>query len=255
MSEVRIALDPLNPAQYLACCGLFELLARRFPDLPARFHHDPRIPRRASLTLAGVGMDQVTTALAALKTAQVSVVPGFSGGEAPVQMILPDGGQIELDWWLVSTRTEKSEFKLWAGQQTTSKLVHDMRDALPDALDEQLLDLRAPMSGRFGLDPRSAWTTLDFGSSPDTQKRDVYTYPVTEMLAAIGLQGFRLRQIASRQYAYWLWDVPLPLIAARAACGGALDEMEGPAFRFQIVKRNKSYSAFTYAQPFSGVRP
>ena len=108
------------------------------------------------------------------------------------------------------------------------------------------------MSGRFGLDPRSAWTPLDFGSSPNIQDRDVYTYPVTELLAAVGLQGFRLRQVAPREYAYWLWHVPLPLVAARAASGGALKEMCGPAFRFQIVKRNKSYSAFTYGQPFQG---
>ncbi len=70
------------------------------------------------------------------------------------------------------------------------------------------------------------------------------------MLAAVGLQGFRLRRLEQREYAYWLWHVPLPLVVARAACGGALEEAGGPAFRFQIVKRNKSYSAFTYAQPF-----
>jgi len=192
----------------------------------------------------------VTKALGALKRAETDAVPGFPGGEAPVRVSLADGGRFELDWWLVPTRTGKSEFKLWAGQQTTAKLVGDMQRALPEALEDRLLDVRSPMSGRFGLDPRSAWTPLDFGSSPNTQDRDAYTYPVTELLAAVGLQGFRPRHVARREFAYWLWDVPLPLVAARAACGGALKEAGGPAFRFQIAKRNKSYSAFTYAQPF-----
>ncbi|HEX7551266.1 MAG TPA: hypothetical protein VF579_11905 [Candidatus Methylomirabilis sp.] len=249
MSEVCITLDPLNPAQFLACCGLFELLGRQRPDVPTQFQYDPFTPSRATFAVSGMDMGEVLAGLAAVKTARVNAVPDFSGGEAPVRMVLADGGSIELDWWLVPTRTDKSPFKLWAGQQTTTKLVQDMRDALPDALDERLLDFRSPMSGRFGFDPRSAWTALDFGSSPNTQGRDAYTYPVTELLAAVGLQGFRLRQIGRREYAYWLWTVPLPLVAARAAGGGALAEARGPAFRFEIVKRNKSYSAFTYGQP------
>lgn len=249
MSETFVSLDPINPAQFFACCGLFELLAMRIPEVLTHFQHDPRTPRRADFVVPGVNAGHVVSSLRALKTARVEALPDFAGGEAPVRIVIPEAGKIELDWWLAPTRTDTSDLKLWAGRQTTNKLVRDMRDALPDELDERPLDFPLPMSGRFGLDPRSAWNALDFGSSPNTQGRDAYTFPVTEMLAAIGLQGFRPKQVAPRQYAYWLWDSPLPLVAARAACGGVLTETSGAAFRFQVVKRSKSYSFLAYAQP------
>ncbi len=98
MSEVRIALDPRNPAQFLACCGLCEVLGGKLPAVPTHFLHDPRTPRQARFAVSGVGMGDVLAALTAFKKAQVEPLPGFSGGEAPVRMVLADGGQIELDW-------------------------------------------------------------------------------------------------------------------------------------------------------------
>jgi CRISPR-associated protein Csx14 len=248
--SVTINLDPQNPAQFFACCGLFELVARRSAAVLTWFVRNPRTPRQAGFVLREIDQSDLTDTLVALRTSVATAMPDFAGGEAPVRLEMNGFGTIELDWWLKPERTKKSEIKLWAGRQTTlENLVKPMLNALPTAVDVSILDYRVPMSGRFGLDPRSAWNTLDHGSSPDAQNADVYTYPVAEMLAAIGLQGFRPRQQARKGFLYSLWSNPLPLTVARAAAAGALPKAGSYEFKFEVAKRSGSYSYFTFAQP------
>ena len=117
-------------------------------------------------------------------------------------------------------------------------------------LGKEVLAFRLPMSGRFGLDPRSAWNALDFGSSPNTQNRDAYTYPAAEMLAAIGLQGFRPTANGRRSFSYRMWEQPLPLVPARAAVAGALICVSRE-YAFEVKRRSGSYRCFTLAQPIN----
>lgn len=244
-----IEFDPLNPAQFLACCGMFELLASMNPDVLACFKRDSSHARRVCFQLYGVDAAGLSDTISSLKKANATAIDDFSGGEAPVKLDIPGMFPFTLDWWLLPERNKKSKFKLWAGNQKTLDLVKDMLYAEWGSLDNGLLEYRYPMSGRFGLDPRSAWNTLDFGSSPNTQSRDVYSYPAAEMLAAVGLQGFRPRSSGGRGFSYWLWTQPLPLVAARAAVSGALPDVDSRAFAFQVDKRSGSYSYFTFSQP------
>ena len=246
---VTIKLDPQNPAQFFACCGLCELVSAGNESALACFECDPRQPRQARFNLQGVGAPRMSAAMSALKAAEVTAIADFAAGEAPVRLAVRGFGVLVLDWWLVPERNNKSDFKLWAGQQTTLKLVQDMLSADWDLSVEGVLDHRLPMSGRFGLDPRSAWNTLDFGSSPNTQNRDAYTYPATEMLAAVGLQGFRPSQQTRKGFLYSLWSSPLPLTVARAAAAGVLSKMGNYDFEFEVAKRSGAYSYFTFAQP------
>lgn len=249
-SPVKIKLDPRNPAQFFACCGLFQLVARKSAVVLAWFEHNPHMPREADFSLHGIDYSNLSEILIALKISITTAIPNFTGDKAPVRLEMNGFATIELDWWLEPERTEKSDIKLWAGRQTTlENLVKPMLDALPTAVDASILDFRVPMSGRFGLDPRSAWNTLDHGSSPDAQGVNVYTYPVAEMLAAVGLQGFRPRQQARKHFMYSLWSSPLPLTVARAAAAGALPIARNFEFEFEVAKRSGSYSYFTFAKP------
>lgn len=252
--SVTIEIDPLNPAQFFACCGLFELLSAINMNALACFEQNPQRPRRASFKLHSIDASQLSAAMSALKEAEISASADFTGGEAPVQIAIRDIGIIVLDWWLSLERDKKSDLKLWAGNQTTQKLVQDMLTAEWGSDMTTALEYRLPMSGRFGLDPRSAWNTLDFGCSlnEEVKKRDgknAYTYPATEMLAAIGLQGFRPRQQARKGFLYSLWSSPIPLTVARAAAAGALPKADNYEFEFEVAKRSGSYSYFTFAQP------
>jgi CRISPR-associated protein Csx14 len=245
---VKIDIDPLNPAQFFACCGLFELLSARNSAVLANFVYDQQRHRRTTFMLYDVDSLQLSQTLSTLKNAEVESVTGFSAGEAPVKLMIPEMPSIILDWWLIPDRSRKSRFKLWAGNQKTLEIVRDMIAAEWGNFNETILEYMHPMSGRFGLDPRSAWNALDFGSSPNTQSRDVYSYPAAEMLAAVGLQGFCPHNVGRSHFAYWLWTLPLPLVPSRAAVSGALTLEGSQAFAFQIDKRG-SYRYFTFAKP------
>lgn len=246
---VRFELDPLDPAQCFACCGLFELAAMRQRDVLSRFVGDFR-SRRIELELTGLGVAEVAEIIAALKQADASAVEGFAAGEAPVRIVIPGLGSITLDWWLLPDRSQKSNFKLWAGKQTTlNSLIIPMLREIPLDVSCGFLYAKNPMSGRFGIDPRSSWNSLDFGSSPDSQGIDVYTYIATELLAAIGLQGFRPRALGRKGFAYNLWQQNLDLPIARCAISGVLPELNFFRYRFSISKRSNSYSAFDFSQP------
>lgn len=254
MKTIELEVDPENPAQFFACCGVFELAAllgdRQGPTAEAAFEYDPHRPRCARFRVwnASHGLPEL---LQALKVAQVEAPE--ASGEASVTLRLADAIALTLDWWLLPDRSQKSRLKLWAGQQTTQSLVATMLAALPDEADAAVFETnKVPMSGRFGLDPRSAWNTLDFGSSVNEQGRDAYTFPAAETLAAVGLQGFRPHRTEDRSaFGYRLWTVPLSPVAARAAVQGAMP-VAGRSFRFPIEKRSGAYSCFAYAHPTQG---
>jgi len=244
---VAFEMDPVNPAQYFACCGLLELTSAANPYIQAAFNHDPQQPRKARFALYGTTYESIRATLLSLKSAEATAI-GSNDGEAPIQLEITGLTPFVLDWWLMPDRSRKAKFKLWAGQQTTLKLARDMLNADWGDLDAHLLDFRLPMSGRFGIDPRSSWNTLDFGSSLNIQAPDPYTYPVTEMLAAVGLPGFRPSQ-SEGGFAYRLWTQPLPLTPARAAASPSAAQFPGKSFVFQIENRSGSYRCFTFAQP------
>jgi CRISPR-associated protein Csb3 len=100
---------------------------------------------------------------------------------------------------------------------------------------------------KFGVDPRSAWNTRDLGFSPNEQGRDSATFPTVEILAAIGLQGFRPNSDRRIGVQYSLWKTPLPASVARLAFREPWDGLPHSKYQFSIAKRGQSYKYFTFA--------
>lgn len=255
MSQIELRLDPENPAQFFACCGLFELATllsetNGQPGVEAAFDYDRRQPRNALFRLHR-SPKSLSELIQFLKAAEASTAE--ASDKAPVALKFSERTELTLDWWLMPNRAEKSDLKLWAGrQQTLRNLVKPMQEEIPDVCGPSLLEESAPMKGRFGLDPRSSWNTLDFGSSPDAQDAKVSTFAATEILAAVGLQGFRpFRREHRNVYGYRLWATPLPSVVARAAVQEVFPT-PGQSFSFSIEKRSGAYSYFAYAQPTQG---
>ena len=121
----------------------------------------------------------------------------------------------------------------------------------PDGGADRLMTAAKMSKSKFGVDPRSAWNALDFGFSPDTQGKDAATYPTVEMLAAVGLQGFRpkaeRREGVVMSY-FHLWTTPLPLVVARMGAVAAWDGLPRFDYQFSIVKRGQSYKYFALAK-------
>jgi len=241
----------LNPGQFFACCGLFELVEKTAPGACAHFEVNDASPRRAEFVVEDKALPELGTVLGALREARFEQIQEAEKSVWPVRLSVA-GEEFVLDWWLDTFRERPSNLKCWAGQVTTRKLFEDLLPLIEPASGPGDLMTAAAMSkSKFGVDPRSAWNALDFGFSPDIQKKDAATYPAVEMLAAIGLQGFRPkveRREGVTRTTFHLWTIPLPLAVARMGAVAAWDGLPRFDYQFSISKRGQSYKYFALAE-------
>jgi CRISPR-associated protein Csx14 len=238
-------MDPLNPGQFFACCGLLELADLEQPGALSSFVLDASRPRAACFTLeTAAGLRSV---LERLKTAQAEYE------EHPKEPVRPavipyNGERIVLDWWLDEFRHDTVNLKCWAGQVTTKNLFSELLPLLDVSCSgDEVFERPAMTKAKFGVDPRSAWNALDFGFSPNEHGRDAATFPAVEILAAIGLQGFRPNADRRAGVFYGLWRTHLPAAVARMAFRSPWDGLPHRGYRFSIERRGQSYKYFTFA--------
>ena len=267
VSTFDISADPLNPGEFLACCGLFELADRLGRGAEAWF--DRRVFRlRTDVQLSDV--------VYALIGGQADELTRPNGGLAVAPLIAPlvlklteePRGAIVLDGWM-AVRIQKGKviavanrpWNFWSGQQTTLRIWRALRAALQqqvadtaDLLGDDLFARRVALSGRFGFDPGAAWTALDVGFSPNEQKIAVASSPAVELLAAVGLQRFRPIVADDRETFYYsTWATPLSPCVAAAACTGLLPS-GGRSYRGTVISRG-SYAALSTSIPFERTSP
>ncbi len=256
MAELRIPLDPCNPGQFYACCGLIELFDITGAQTLSNFEVNWRRPREATFVLASEASLELSAITQAMREAEYKLLPRPEAQDkAPDKdSIAPSlvaifGKKIVLDWWLECFWHRACSLKCWAGQVTTQKLVSILPPLLADnnvSFDDGVLT-----TTRFGIDPRSAWVALSLGYSPNAQGQDSRTYPVVELLGAFGLQGFRPAGSRAEGFTYYLWLNPLPRSVARSVCARAWPGCESAAYRFSLGGRGKSYKYFSFAEPLT----
>jgi len=200
--------------------------------------------------------------------------PTFPAGEGdrnalPIRLER-DGHRLTVSHW--ADGSSRDEFKLYSGNRSANRIATQMlkgvrakpkkNQSIGDLKSrglqqlwrerrEELLkgpfDVVTPMGGSFNFDPRGAWTAIDAGYSPNTQKDGIAASPVVEILAAIGLEYARPDQYETRKVRYAVWGSPLPPILARPALAGA--DMKVPvrrfAFELDLSGKNK---VTTFAQ-------
>jgi CRISPR-associated protein Csx14 len=249
MHNLRVSMDPTNPGQFFACCGLWEMAERGGATVLTHFRIEARRPRYAEFVMESESELRIGEWIGALRQAKASPIAPAEKSVAPVR-IEWNGSAIELDWWLDRFRAEASGLKCWAGQQTSVGITSELLKLLPENADERLLNFRAMTTTRFGVDPRSAWNAADLGYSPNEHQQDSATFPAVEMLAAIGLGGFRPATRGrgrEREQVYALWAVPLPKAAARLACCAPWDGLAAQRYRFRLGKRG-NYRVFRFSE-------
>ncbi len=248
MNELRIPLDPLNPGQFFACCGLFDLFARGVAMVRGHFTCDEATPRRAYFILTSPERIDLAGLLGSVRSGSYELLPHDQKAIQPIAVNM-NGQRLVLDWWLDTFQEDTTPLKCWAGQVTTGKLFADLPGLIDAATDaDTLFYCPALTRSKFGIDPRSAWNALDFGFSPDKHNRDSATYPIVELLGAIGLQGFRPDTSDRRSLVYRLWSIPLQLPAARLAAFSGWPGLPSFRYQFSIAKRGQSYKFFTFAE-------
>lgn len=185
--------------------------------------------------------------------------PAFSSGEGdrnalPIQLV-DAGRRLTVSHW--ADGSSRDDFKLYSGNRSANRIATQMLQGVRakpkknqstgelrnrglqqlwqeqrKALLEAPFDVVTPMGGSFNFDPRGAWTAIDAGYSPNTQKDGIAASPVVEILAAIGLEHARPNQYETRKVRYAVWGHPLPPMLGRAALVGT--DLKLPMRRFEF---------------------
>ncbi|MEN6437088.1 MAG: hypothetical protein ABFD97_00725 [Syntrophobacter sp.] len=253
-----VNVDLTNPGQFFACCGLLEMAHRIWPGAEGWFN-DHRfsiaLQKQANGTLRHL-IDQLSRSI---------WLENKRRGCKSIYPIYCDFFSLELDWWLrpdwyrfkdkpmdKRIKLMSSQLKLWAGNQSSSQITSDLIRAILTRSriiqPEDLLNSLVPLKGRFGIDYRSAWNSLDIGFSPNAQQMSVNTYPAVEMLGAIGLQRFRPISENNGNLVYVTWHAPLSICVASALGSASISPSIIKKWRFSIDSRG-SFKGFSMALP------
>lgn len=217
-----IHVNPLNPVEYLACCGVFEIVAR-FDGLATSYWPTAAPPRL--VVESSIAEPDIVASIIKTCTSQERWVPievGDTNNVIRVDVIFDYGEAnhtFKLDWWY-ETLTKKtlaesnlkesdkakknSAWKMYSGQQTVESIIKNAnkdRKGMVETCKQIARSLSAPtlsslvsayagMTGRFAFDPRASRNALDVGYSPDALDLPVPTYPFAELLAAVAIQHF-----------------------------------------------------------------
>lgn len=193
--------------------------------------------------------------------------PAFPSGKGdrnalPIQLV-DAGRRLTISHW--ADGSSRDDFKLYSGNRSASRIATQMLQGVraKPKKNQSIGDLRnrglqqlwqeqrgallnapfevvTPMGGSFNFDPRGAWTAIDAGYSPNTQRDGIAASPVVEILAAIGLEHARPHQYAPRRVRYAVWGHPLPPMLGRAALAGAC--LKVPIRRFNFALSGTKHS-------------
>jgi hypothetical protein len=260
--DITLDVDLRNPGQFFACCGVLELASRMWPGSEGWFVRDG-----AGATFhvtTGRGTNEPLADIARLLCADKPLVTiaeddGIGDIQADRQAVaLLEPFNIRLDWWQDAYGDgDKSELKVWAGQQTPARNLPALQDiwrkinaAQPNEIGlRTLFSQRWPETG-MGFDPSSSWKAIDVGFSPDEQQVNVLTSPAVEILTAIGLQRCRPERLGEkgRYFIYRAWADPVEIMVAPTAVTGGVRSLS--AHMFPVNMRNSQYGNFGWAKPW-----
>lgn len=189
----------------------------------------------------------------------------------PVRLSVAGKPSVELGHW-ADDGSGRNAFKLYSGNRSAERIARAMLTGtrekpkkgqsvgnikykgVAQLCQESKADLAArpfdvltPLGGSFNFDPRGAWTALDAGYSPNTQKHGVVASPLVHLLAACGLEHTRPVEFGVRQVRYCAWSGLLPISLARVAFQGGISSLPTRYFRFELALSGKN-KIVTFAQ-------
>lgn len=274
-AHIRVRVDPTNPGQFFACCGLLELADRLWGGAEGWFENqlfNIRASQPGTLIELLRGFKDCRPVDDVAESEDGSSDDGDDDeeeGGAVEPLNLPLTVPLRLDWW-----ADKS-LKPWAGSMNARLIYGAMTQAIDEASPDPLNDsrfvfdptLQAPTGKRakkpkkrepFYFDARrgARARSLDIGFAPDAIKKlHAVSHPAVESLCFVGLQRCRPMpsSIGPRVFDYYAWTVPLdPLVAAAAVCGLA-SAGDSRGFRFENAFRTdqRKHKAFSAAIPLT----
>ncbi len=281
---IRINVDPTNPGQFFACCGVLELAERLWPGAEGWFTESGRefcIVCGGTLSqvldaLVGCHLTNTMTEAQVTRFAELKMMTEAKRRSddlvdeyktldelsrvAPI--VLRGLFVITLDWF-ADDYAGGSRFKTWAGRQSVLTIATSMKDAMKDAIRRPAECLTHSATGcglPFNFDSALGGMggAIDVGFSFDPLASSALTRiestarPALELLAFIGLQRFRPAEIKDeRRFLYVAWNRPLPAQVAMSAACGALPSNGANRYEFRLLYRTKYLKSFLPAISFT----
>jgi CRISPR-associated protein Csb3 len=278
---ICLHMDPTNPGEFFACCGLLELAHR----LWARSHG--WFDANAFLLSTSTSPSSLKDLLVAAQSIRLADEDSDSSDapeseddvedERPLPAVEPitiaSPIRLRLDWW-----ADKS-LKTWAGSMDARRIFLAMCNAIdpsnPDPLRQRQIvfdreesatsskkvqRLKEPKKREpFYFDARRGANALsiDVGFAPDALKLNTITHPAVEALCFLGLQRCRpFKTETPRVFDYFTWSVPLSASVVPAAVCGFLPSVNSRGFRFENAFRTdqRKHKAFNPAIPHGGFK-
>lgn len=254
-ADIRIEVDPTNPGQFFACCGLLELAGRISPDAEGCFAGGEFRIQSAG-DLAGV--------IGAIITAQLRQLDPEDTTASPIQIEAPF--HLRLDWWKDDTPA-LGGLKVWAGTMESFRIARAMQHAMrAEAFcTSGLFDV-----GVIAYDPDDAEKKVepfyfdarrgpnahsrDVGFSPNDLGMTTTASPAVEFLCLVGLQRCRPVPVPperSRIYDYHAWPQPIAPMLMPAAVAGLFGSSRGYRFESWFRTGQKKHKAFIAAKPIN----
>jgi CRISPR-associated protein Csb3 len=287
-ATITIALDPANPGQFFACCGVMELADRLwrgahgwFCEDATTFHVAPlaSVPdATASRFIAALAGCEVTNTMKPQQVARFRQLCQMTGKERAKTPGLDDEkDRLEKLWreepivlhapfdlridWFLDDRAGGSRYKTWAGRQCVIDIALAMMRPIAGGGWNEVppRNWLNPLGGDglpFNFDSNlGRSSSIDVGFSLDPLSLSPKTRPFIEIGAFVGLQRFRPASDGrENRHVYTAWTTPLLPAAAAGAAAGRREDTSWPAFEFQLLYRTKYLKSFLPATPIRGAQ-
>lgn len=255
-ANITVNVDPTNPGQFFACCGLLELADRLWPGAEGWFEGSDR----AFLISNSGTLDDLVEAIATAELIHVRPSDPYSSPVVVGTPFLP----LSIDWWETDL-TGARDLKVWAGTMESFGIAQAMQHAVRDPRfrDAGLLDVGMVVTTPSDAGKKKEPYYFDARRTPNAHSRDVgfaandlgmtsIAHPAVELLCLVGLQIARPAFTKkSRVYDYFTWHIPLLPSLLLAASTGSLHWPDLHAYRFENWFRTgqKKHKAFRSAIP------
>lgn len=272
---IRIRVDPTNPGQFFACCGLLELADRLWHGVEGWFDDSHFCIK----TLEGTAtLCELMTAAHDIELANVGSTDdqdddndGENDSEdETATLIIVSPISLRLDWW------KDKSLKPWAGSMSVRKIFLAMCSAI-DPFNSDPFNYRkvvfdpvaTTVTKKRGAkskkrDPREPFyfdarrgansLSLDIGFAPDPLKKilnlPTVAYPVIEAMSLVGLQRCRPKPTDTpRIFDYFAWRDPFPVSVLSVAVQGLIGNGNGYHFENAFRTTQRKHKAFNPATP------
>jgi CRISPR-associated protein Csb3 len=254
--SITVAVDPTNPGQFFACCGLLELADRLWPGAEGWFADGGREFKIA----CGGTLPKLVAEIATANLIHNDPDDPYSSPITVAEPFRP----LSVDWW-VTDRTGAKDLKVWAGTMESYGIARAMQLALRHErfhtcclFNEGGVVANPDDPGKkkepYYFDARRAPNAhaRDVGFSTNDLQLTSTAYPAVELLCLVGLQVARPAFTErARIYDYCIWPVPLLSNLLLPAASGALELPGQRRFRFENWFRTgqRKHKAFRSATP------